>query len=111
MFPVIAPALDLQLRDRAPRIRRPGRGAPLGRRAHEDQAAGAAPVLDDARSGGERAAVPLGGRGVESDRGGSVPTGSELAVQGLPVQEQVLGVDVAGTSSKQRREAVKVREE
>lgn len=80
----------------APRLRRPRRGAPPVRRAHEDQAAGAASVPDDARPGGERAAVPAGGGGAARGRGERVLSEPGVAVQRVPVQEEVLGVGVRG---------------
>ncbi len=92
----LAPALGLQLRDRAPRLRRPGGGTPQVRCADEDSRARAAPVLDDARPRGQRAPVQDGGGGAGGDRGGRVPPGGRVAVQGVPVQEQVLGVGVGG---------------
>jgi len=57
--------LSVQLRDGDERPRGPGGPAAPVRCAHEDEAAGAVPVLDAGGSGGERAALSPGGRGME----------------------------------------------
>ena len=81
---------------------RPGGPAAPVRRADQDEAAGAVPLLDAARSRREPPALPAGGRGAARDRGGRVPSEPGLAVQGLPVPEPVLGVAV-GARRRGRR--------
>jgi len=66
-------------------VRRRRRRAPPVRRAYENQAAGAVPVLDDAGPGGEHAAVPARVGGAAGDRGGGVPPGGGVAVLGVGV--------------------------
>jgi len=68
-----APALGLQLRGRPQPVRERRRRAPPLRRAHEDEAAGAPPVLDGARSRSEREAVPAGRGGAAGNRGRGLP--------------------------------------
>src|SRR5207247_8557612 len=56
--------------------------------------AGAAALSGVARPRCERAGRPAGGRGARGDRGRGVPPERWVAVQGLSVPEQVLGVAV-----------------
>src|SRR5207247_6173320 len=64
------------------------------RRTHEDQAAGAPLVLGRREIGQRTCGCSGWRRRTAGDRGGSVPSERGVAVQGVPVQEQVLGVGI-----------------
>jgi len=82
MFGGVEPCADRRSRTKGP--------AAAIRRAHQEEAARALPVLDAAGSSGERAALQARGRGPARDRGRRVPFEPGLAVQGLPVPKPVL---------------------
>ena len=71
------------------------------RRAHEDQAARAPPLLDHPRPRGERPALPAGRRDPRRRRCGRLPAAGRLALPGLPGAEPVLGVGVSGPARPQ----------
>jgi hypothetical protein len=104
----LAPALDLQLRDRDERPCRRGRPATSLRRPHEDEDPRAPSVLDIARPRGQRPPLPPRLRDSCRRRGGRLPPAGRLALPGLLGAEPVLGVGVrrappgprAGSSSR-----------
>ena len=99
----LAPALDLQLRDRHERPRGRGGPPPPLRRAHQDQAARAPPLLDHPRPRGERPALPAWRPRSSLPSMGRLPSAGRLALPGLPGAEPVLGVGVSGPAPAPRR--------
>ena len=80
------------------RVQRPGRpGGPAAalRRPDQDEAAGAAPILDPTRSGGQRPALSSGSGDPARDRGWCVRAQHWLAVSRLPISKSVLGLEAS----------------